>query len=122
MAEGLTNCSTTLRQLHVDSNLLSGHLPDTIFDVIFGAAIYFFQQLFRTVEQETESTEKYGKCMFRSDINSCKITAAVLDVTSWSDVSKWVDPSPFEIKDWCKWASRAIFAVYSTATLEYLTT
>ncbi|KAF9590839.1 hypothetical protein IFM89_038711 [Coptis chinensis] len=31
IAEGLTNCSTTLRQLHVDSNLLSGHLPDTLY-------------------------------------------------------------------------------------------
>ncbi|KAF9604245.1 hypothetical protein IFM89_004951 [Coptis chinensis] len=54
MAKGLTNCSTTLQQLHVDSNLLSGHLPDIIFDVIFGVAIYFFQQLLWAVEQETK--------------------------------------------------------------------
>ncbi|KAI3854207.1 hypothetical protein MKW98_024630 [Papaver atlanticum] len=29
--EGLTSCSTSLRQLHIDSNSLSGHLPDTLY-------------------------------------------------------------------------------------------
>ncbi|KAF9600017.1 hypothetical protein IFM89_002490 [Coptis chinensis] len=60
----------------------------------------------RLLQGMLRSTEKYGKCMFRSDINSCKITAAVLDVTSWSEVSSRSYPSSFEIKDWCKWASR----------------
>ncbi|KAF9595212.1 hypothetical protein IFM89_037798 [Coptis chinensis] len=31
IVEGLTNCSTTLQQLHVDSNLLSGHLPNALY-------------------------------------------------------------------------------------------
>ncbi|KAF5203888.1 Phytosulfokine receptor [Thalictrum thalictroides] len=29
--EGLANCSMTLKQLHMDSNSLSGHLPETLF-------------------------------------------------------------------------------------------
>ncbi|OVA00373.1 Protein kinase domain [Macleaya cordata] len=31
LEEGLTNCSTSLRQLHIDSNSFSGHLPNTLF-------------------------------------------------------------------------------------------
>jgi Leucine-rich repeat (LRR) protein len=31
--EGLGNCSTSLQQLHVDSNSLSGHLPDSLYSL-----------------------------------------------------------------------------------------
>uniref|UniRef100_A0A5B6ZZP0 non-specific serine/threonine protein kinase n=1 Tax=Davidia involucrata TaxID=16924 RepID=A0A5B6ZZP0_DAVIN len=31
--EGLVNCSTSLQQLHVDCNSLSGHLPDSLFSM-----------------------------------------------------------------------------------------